>query len=90
MNYVFQNCINLTSINQFNTPNLIAMPGAFAYCNNLSSSSIQNIINMCLNSSNITTTYKNLSNANSYSPFYRSNITNAKYQNRWSELATAG
>lgn len=62
----------------------------FGYCNNLSTDSIQNIINMCLNSNITTASYKNLNTSNYYSPFYRSNITNSKYTNRKTELSAAG
>ena len=88
----FYNCINLTTI-----PNIkVASEGVtyfyymFYNCNNLSSASIQNIINMCLNTNITTTTYKNLSNANTYSPFYGTNITNSRYSNRLSQLSSAG
>ena len=63
--------------------------GMFRNCNNLSNASIQNIVNMCLNS-NVITSYKNLNNTNSYSPLYQTKFDNSYYQNRWAELDAAG
>ena len=61
----------------------------FTNCNNLTNESIQNIINMCLNS-NINNANKNLSNINSYSPLYSTKFDNSYYSNRLSELTAAG
>ena len=52
--------------------------------------SIQNIVNMCLNSNITTSTYKNLSNANSYSPLYQTKFDNSYYSDRLSDLTNAG
>jgi len=65
-----------------NTSKVTSMLYTFRLCNNLSDAAIQNIINMCLNSKITSTTYKNLSNANSSSVFYSTNIMNTRYQNR--------
>jgi len=87
--YMFMNCIKLTTVPSFNASNVTSMIGMFYGCNNLSDASIQNIINMCLNS-RVQSTWRNLSTSNSISPFYNSNVSRTKYQNRWSELTQAG
>lgn len=86
---MFNNCCNLITVPTFNTSKVITMPYMFSGCNNLSDASIQNIINMCLNS-NVTATSKNLSNTYYASPFLNTNISNTRYQNRWAELTAAG
>ena len=53
---MFARCNNLQTVAQINTVNVTDMRSTFAQCNNLSDASIQNIINMCLNS-NITGSY---------------------------------
>lgn len=88
--YMCNGCSNLVNFSIFNTTHVTNIYGAFTRCNNLSDASIQNIINLCLNSNITSSTYKNLSNMNSYGPFYRTNIANTRYQNRWSELTAAG
>lgn len=85
---IFANCTNLQNVQEYEVSNLKSLERAFDNCNRLSNSSIQNIINMCLNS-NIST-YKNLMNNNYSSPFSGTNITNTRYQNRWAELSEAG
>lgn len=87
---MFNSCTNLVNIPEFNTSNIVNMSGMFSFCNNLSDASIQNIINMCLNSNITEISIKNLSNVLSSSPFANTNIDNSKYQNRWAELDAAG
>lgn len=89
MALMFYNCRNLVNVPQYNTHNVNNMEVAFSHCNKLSNASIQNIINMCLNS-NIYTTYKNLNPSDRYSPFNSTNITSSRYSNRLSELTAAG
>ena len=88
--YMFADCYNIYNINisNWNVVNLKTMDTMFAQCNNLSDESIDSIINMCLNATNLT--YKNLSINNGNGPFYHTNITNDRYQNRWAELTAAG
>ena len=88
--YMFQNCNNLTTVPNFNTSKVINITGMFQDCYNLSDASVQNIINMCLNSGITNTSYKNLNTTCSYSPFRNSNITSDRYSNRLSELTAAG
>ena len=87
---MFENCQQLVNVPEMNTSKVTSMLYTFRLCNNLSDAAIQNIINMCLNSKITSTTYKNLSNANSSSVFYSTNIMNTRYQNRWTELTAAG
>lgn len=81
---------NLTSVSLLTSSAVNSMSYAFGYCNNLSDASIQNIINICLNSNITSATYKNLNNTNMYGPFAWTNIANTRYQNRWTELTAAG
>lgn len=90
MSSMFYNCYNLINVPQYNTSNIKYMSSMFYICNNLSDASIQNIINMCLNSNITNNWYMNLNTQNSYGPLYGTNITNTKYQARWSELTAAG
>ena len=90
MTSMFLYCNSLVNVPQFNTLNVVNMYSMFRYCNNLSDASIQNIINMCLNSNVSNSTLKNLSNANTYSPLYYTNITSSRYSNRLTELSSAG
>ena len=87
---MFSGCVSLIAVPQFNTNEVTSMSSMFADCNNLSNVSIQNIINMCLNSNITNIQYKNLSNTNIYSPFYNTKFNNSYYQNRLIELTTAG
>lgn len=86
----FNNCINLVDVPGFNTISTNNISAMFSYCNNLSNESIQNIVNMCLSSNIITTTWKNLNNTNSYSPLYRTIFNSNYYSNRLTELTAAG
>lgn len=86
----FFQCNNLVNVPEFNTSQVTDMSGMFARCNNLSNASIQNIINMILNSNISNTALKTLNVAISESPFYDTTITNTRYQNRWNELDEAG
>ena len=85
---MFADLINLENFSIFDTSSVENFGYAFRYCNKLSDASIQNIINMCLNSN--VTKNKNTHNTNIGSPFYLTNIANTRYQNRWSELTAAG
>ena len=91
MGAMFSLCENLVTVPQFNTSKVnTALSSMFLGCNNLSNESIQNIINMCLNSAITDAKYKNLSATNVYSPFNGTNITSNKYSNRLTELTSAG
>lgn len=87
---MFANCTNLTTINisNWDVGNIITANLMFQQCNNLSDSSIDSIINMCINATNIRV--KNLLRSNRASLFYQTNIDNTRYQSRWTELDTAG
>lgn len=87
---MFQSCTNLTDIPDFYAPNINNIAEFVGYSNNLSDASVQNIINICINS-NITQSWqKTLLTNTSQSPFYKTNITNDRYQNRWDDLTNAG
>ena len=90
MSYFACNCTKLTTVPNLNTSKVYTFERAFCYCNNLSTASIHNIINMCLNSNVTSTWLKTLNTGNSYSPFYNTNITSSRYSNRLSELSAAG
>lgn len=89
---IFDGCINLIEVSFLNVSEITenGLVYSFRNCNNLSNNSIQNIVNMCLNSNITNTSFKNLRNTNYYSPFYETNIANTRYQNRWTELTAAG
>ena len=86
---MFGQCSNLTSTPEFNTSKVYAIDMMYSHCNNLTNASIQNIINMCLNS-NVTGVYKNLSNTNQFSPLCDTIFDNSYYQDRLTELDAAG
>lgn len=87
---MFQSCSNLVDIPDFYAPNIDNIAEFVGYSSNLSDASVQNIINMCINS-NITQSWqKTLLTNTSQSPFYKTNITNDRYQNRWNDLTNAG
>ncbi len=86
----FVSCSNLTEVIQYNTLKVKDMCRTFQFCNNLSNASIQNIINMCLNSNITTASYKNLTVNNGNSPLYQTKFNNSYYQDRWQELTDAG
>ena len=90
MGGMFSNCTNLSDIPQYNTADVINMTGMFKSCNNLSNASIQNIINMCLNSNVTNAEYMNLSVSNWRSPLYGTIFDSSYYSNRLDELLTAG
>lgn len=85
---MFYNCTNLVNVPEYNTAKA-TMQATFAHCNNLSDASIQNIINMCLNSNSPEGT-KILRPNYDWGPFAQTNIVNTRYQNRWTELDAAG
>lgn len=89
MHYAFYNCGNLTTIPQFSSNKIINMYRMCYRCNNLSDASVQNIVNMCINS-NIPSSSRKLSNLATASPFYGSNIDSSRYSNRLSDLTNAG
>ena len=63
----------------------------FYGCNNLTTESVKNVVKMCLNANKITSsTYKNLSNANRYSPFYKTKYDSSYYTDLQSQLTAAG
>ena len=80
LHLMFSDLANLKNFSIFDTSSVENFGYAFRYCNKLSDASIQNIINMCLNSN--VTINKNTHNANIGSPFYLTNIANTRYQNR--------
>ena len=93
MGYMFAGCTNLVDLNisNWNVVNLQYVSNMFYGCNNLSNASIDSVINMCINATNIANArFKNMRNTNSYSPFYGTKISNARYANRWSDLTNAG
>lgn len=90
MTNMFYSCESLVNIDvsNVNVANLSYIDGMFANCNNLSNESIDSIINMCLNATNVVT--KNLSIENSVSPFTQTNITSDRYSSRLSDLDMFG
>ena len=90
MQYMFQECHNLTDVPQMDTSSVTNMERAFEACNNLTDGAIQNIINMCLNSNITETSQKNLSPNNTSSVFVHTNITSSRYSNRLTELRNKG
>ena len=90
MNYMFSQCNRLRSVPEYNTSKVADMSGMFQCCNDLVDVSIQNIVNMCINSDVTNIMYKNLSNSNLYSPLYNTVFDNSYYSDRLDELNTAG
>lgn len=90
MGYMCGGCINLVDVPQYDTSSCNYMVGAFRLCNNLSNSSIQNIINMCLLSNISNSNMMNLNPNNSYSPLKNTPFDSSYYSNRLSELTAAG
>ena len=86
---MFSNCVRLRNVPEYNASKVYNMGMMFRYCNNLSNTSIQDIINMCLNS-DIPASNKNLSTSNYSSPFYDTKFYNVYYSNRLAELNAAG
>ena len=86
----FMQCNNLVTVPQYNTSNVTNMSQTFTFCNNLSNASIQNIINMCLNSNITDSSKKTIQLSNIESPLYLTNISPDRYSNRISELEAAG
>lgn len=60
-NQMFQQCTNLTTVPQFATDVVRTMSNMFSYCPNLSDASLNNILAMCINTTNKYTGTKNLS-----------------------------
>ena len=90
MSHMYDYCTSLETVYQYNTSNVSYMAGMFANCNNLSNASIQNIINMVLNSNVTSESYKTLNTENINSPLYNTKFSNSYYSNRHSELTAAG
>lgn len=90
MAQMFRACANLVNVYQYNTSSVTSIYEMFDGCNNLSNASIQNIVNMCLNSNITNPSQKILMTNNSSSPLYNTKFNNSYYQNRWAELDAAG
>ena len=88
--FMFAECYSLANVPQYNTAKVNNMSNMFMGCNNLSTGTIQNIVNMCLLASNIPTIFRNLNNSNQFSPLYRTKFSKTYYQSRWSQLQAAG
>lgn len=71
-------------------PKIQNINNMFSYCNNLTSESLDNIINFFLTLNNVPVANKVLSNLSNISPFYNTNISSAKYSTRVEELRNAG
>ena len=56
MNYMFYGCSSLSSIPLIDTSNVTNMGTTFAGCSNLSNTSLNNILQMCINATKITST----------------------------------
>ena len=69
MNYMFFQCNNLVTVPEFNTSKVTGIASLCQGCNNLSNESIQNIVNMCINTHLTFSTYKNINNTIFFSPF---------------------
>ena len=83
---MFDGCSNLVNVVQYSTTYTTDMNGMFRECNNLSDDALQNIINMCLNSS---CNYKQL--LGSYDAVLAdTDISNTRFENRWNDLYLAG
>lgn len=87
---MFRRCWVLEDIDisKWNSSKITNMDSMFEQCNNLSNASIHSIVNMCINA--VSVFRKNLSNLNTYSPFYNSIIDNSYYEDMWSDLSNAG
>ena len=83
-------CYNLVDVPQWNTSNCETLDSAFSYCNKLSNASIQNIINMCLNSNVTNTSLMNLNTLNQNSPLHGTKFNSSYYSNRLAEITAAG
>lgn len=88
LNRMFYNCTNLVYVNFYgwSLNNAVNIAQMFYNCNKLNSATIENFFNLLYNANNVT--YKNLSNQNSYSPFYGTNysfaISSAMMARGWS------
>jgi surface protein len=89
MSVMFVGCSQLTDVPEYNTAKVTNMVGMFEGCNNLSNATIQNIVNMCINS-NVPSNKRNLSTDNEFSPLYDTKFDNSYYTNRLSDLTNAG
>lgn len=75
LNNMFAGCRNLVTVNftGWNLSNAVNIGQMFAYCNNLSSSTLDQFSRLLYNANNVA--FKNLSNTNTYSPFYGTNFS---------------
>lgn len=89
---LYWGCINLVDIDvsNYKLSKALNIGTMFTNCNNLSNNSIQSIINMVLNATNVTAENKNLDITKVTSPFYCTPFDNSYYQDRWQELDDAG
>lgn len=90
--YAFSYCNNLIAINKFtadfaNMTSYYDVRRMFMYCNNLSDKMINTVIESLLSTK---ISVLNLSNANSYSPFYSSNITSDRYSSYLDRITAKG
>lgn len=81
---------NITTIPFINTVSVTNISGIVSGCNNLTYTSIINVIDMCLNSAITNTTMMNLSNLNEYSPFYNTVYDSTYYQEKLTDITNAG
>ena len=70
-------------------PNVTNINNMFSYCNNLTSDSLNSIIDYFL-TLNIPAENKILTNTNALSPFYNTNISSVRLGTRAEELRNAG
>ena len=79
---------NLKDVPQYNLSSAVNMGQMFAYCNNLTNTSINNIINMCIAAVNVVN--KNLMTTSAYSPLAFTKFNNSYYTAYHSQLRAAG
>jgi surface protein len=89
MSAMFAYCYNLANVPEYNTAKVTNMVGMFEGGSNLSNASIQNIINMCINS-NVPSDQRNLSRDDESSPLCDTKYNSSYYANRLSDLTNAG
>jgi len=90
MRRMFCYCTNLKDIPEYDTSSTNDLSSTFLGCNNLSNASIQNVINMCLNSNITNSVFMNLNTGSQASPLYATQFNSSYYQNRLAELDAAG
>ena len=87
---MFMYCNNLVNVPTYNMAHSNDLGWMFAGCNNLSNESIINIINMCLNATNLNSYAMNLNNKNQYSPLASTKFTSAYYYEYTTALSARG